>query len=196
MLKKILFNFLYSKNYKLKIILFFIITFFVYLISEITSFYLFFVNIGNETEYHSNILTINSILSGFSLTNLGILISISSDQLIEKLKGTDILNKRNILISQSICFGAISIMSSLMFVLNFNVPMLQKITNILYDYLFVVELTSLLLSIIYFLLSIKKMIQLLTYLYVPKRPYTYDKIQRIRKQMKESVNFTDNKDDS
>lgn len=186
---------IYSKNYRLNIFLFFIITLCIFLFGRFTHIYLFIINIGNESDYHSNILTINSILSGFSLTNLGILISISGDQLVEKLKGTDILVKRNILISHSICFGAISIMASLLFVLNINIQKAKNFTTMFYEYLFVVEIASLFLSIIYFLLSIKKMIQLLTYIYVPKKPYTCDKIDRLREQMKNSVNYSDDKDD-
>ena len=59
----------------------------------------------NIPEYHTNILTINSIFSGFALTNLGILLTMSDDQLIKKLEGTDILKKRNIVIGHSIIFG-------------------------------------------------------------------------------------------
>ena len=182
-------NLLYNKNYRRNIVIFFIITFCVFIIGETFHFYIFIINVGNEAQYHSNILTMNSILSGFSLTNLGILISISSDQLVEKLKGTDILIKRNTLISHSICFGSISIIASLLFVLNINIPLVPYLSTMFYNYLFTVEISSLFLSIVFFLLSIKKMIELLTYIYVPKKQYTCDKIERIQEQMKNSVKF-------
>lgn len=192
---KTLKDLLYNKNYRRNIVLFFIITFCVFLIGEISHFYLFIIDVGDETEYHSNILTMNSILSGFSLTNLGILISISSDQLVEKLKGTDILIKRNTLISHSICFGAISIMASLLFVLNINMPIASHLIDMFYNYLFTVEISSLFLSILFFLLSIKKMIELLTYIYIPKKQYTCDKIERIQEQMRNSVKVDNTEND-
>jgi hypothetical protein len=164
------------------------------MIGKTFHFYLFIINVGNESDYHSNILTINSVLSGFSLTNLGILISISGDQLVEKLKGTDILIKRNTLISHSICFGAISIVASLMFVLNINIEKFPAVTEFIYGYLFIIEITSMLLSITYFLLSVKKMIQLLTYIYIPKNQFTCEEITRIKEQMKNSVIRTDDID--
>jgi len=188
---KILRALIYNKNYRMNIILFFVITFCIFIFGKITDFYLFLVYIEDKSAYHSSILTINSILSGFSLTNLGILISISGDQLVEKLKGTDILIQRNTLISHSISFGAISILASLMFVLDINIPILEKLTVTIYEYLFIVEMLSLFLSIMFFLLSIKKMIQLLTYIYVPKKQYSYDKIKRIREQMKNSVKLSE-----
>lgn len=184
-------EFIYNQNYIQKIVLFLLFTVAIETISKITNYYLFLITIENTTNYHFNILTINSILSGFSLTNLGILISISGDQLVEKLKGTDILIKRNILISQSIIFGAISIFISLLFVLNININISKKVASILCDYFFFIEVFSLFLSITYFLLSIIKMIQLLSYIYIPKKPYTCDQIGRIREQMKNSVSHFD-----
>lgn len=61
----------YNKNYKSKIII-------VLLISVILGFIGYYKNVfifeypPNADDYHMNILTINSILSGFSLTNLGL----------------------------------------------------------------------------------------------------------------------------
>lgn len=64
----------------------------------------------NDTasKYHSNILIINSIINGFALTNLVILLKISDDKIIKKLDGTDILKKRNDIIEKSIVFGMVS----------------------------------------------------------------------------------------
>ena len=110
----------YNKNYKSKIII-------VLLISVILGFIGYYKNVfifeypPNADDYHMNILTINSILSGFSLTNLGILISISDAQLIKKLEGTDLLNKRNVVISYSIIFGSMSIVASLLFIFKINI---------------------------------------------------------------------------
>lgn len=162
------------------------------LIGNIGKVYVFKVDISNPVEYHFKVLTVNSILSGFSLTNLGILISISSDQLIEKLKGTDILMKRNILISYSIIFGAISIFLSLLFVVNIGIENDNTIINSIVHFLFITEIVSMFLSIIYFMLSIRKMIQLLSYIYIPQQKYTCDKIQRIKEQMENSVSKEEN----
>ena len=83
----------------------------------------------NSVDYHTDILTVNSIFCGFALTNLGILLTISDDQLIKKLEGTDILQKRNSVIGHSIIFGAISIFISMFWVLKINFNFLRKIFN-------------------------------------------------------------------
>lgn len=184
-------NFIYKKDYIWKIILLVLVSLAICLVGEFCEVYLFYVDISDKIEYHFNIITINSILSGFSLTNLGILISISSDQLIEKLKGTDILIKRNILISYSIVFGAISIFISLLFVLDFQVVIKGRIIEIWNNFLFIVEILSLILSVLYFLLSLRKMIQLLSYMYIPRERYTEEKIDRLKKSMEESVQRND-----
>ncbi len=182
----------YNKNYKSKIII-------VLLISVILGFIGYYKNVfifeypQNADDYHMNILTINSILSGFSLTNLGILISISDAQLIKKLEGTDLLNKRNVVISYSIIFGSMSIAASLLFIFKINIAgasifkndgVLFMFKNIVYT----IEMISLFLSIIYFMLSVKKMIQLLSHIYIPKKSYSKEKEEKIRKQMENNRN--------
>lgn len=187
-------KYLYKTNYTTKVMLVFLIALIVCIIGNVFDFYVFEVEITDPVEYHFKILTVNSILSGFSLTNLGILISVSGDQLIEKLKGTDILVKRNVLISYSIIFGAISIIISLVFVVNINLKINDTLKIYLDNFMFILEMLSLYLSIIYFLLSVRKMIQLLSYIYIPKKVYTCDKINKIKKQMEESVNFEEDDD--
>ncbi len=180
-------KYLYKKNYYIKVCFVLIISLLICLIGNIFHVYIFVINIRDPIEYHFKILTVNSILSGFSLTNLGILISVSGDQLVEKLKGTDILLKRNTLISYSIIFGSVSIFISLLFVVNINININSVFSTYIGNYFFILEMLSLFISIIYFLLSVRKMIQLLSYLYVPKKIYTCDKVIKIKQQMEDSV---------
>lgn len=179
----------YEKDYKFKIIVVFIFTMLMCIVGCFTEYYLVPMPTLKVTEYHMGILTINSILSGFSLTNLGILISISDDQLVKKLEGTDILIKRNVVISHSIIFGAISIGLSFLFVLNLNLSILGfmgKWLAFIKCFVFNLEIVSLCISIFYFLISIKKMIQLLSYIYVPKITYTSEKQERLKNQIEAS----------
>lgn len=184
-------EYLYNKNYTFKVILVLIISLIVCLIGNIFHFYLFVINISDPIEYHFKILTINSILSGFSLTNLGILISVSGDQLIEKLKGTDILVKRNILISYSIIYGSFSIFISLIFVVNIDIKLNKVLLGYISNYFLILEMFTLFLSIVYFLLSVRKIIQLLSYIYIPKKTYTPEKYNRIKQQMEDSIKPAD-----
>lgn len=139
------------------------------------------------SQYHLNILTINSIFCGFALTNLGILLSITDDQLVKKLEGTDILQKRNIVMAHSIIFGSISIFISMFWVLkinfNFFTYFLGNKLEVIKEFLFYMEIFTLIFSILYFILSIKKMIELLSLIHVPKRRYTDEQIEEMRKKI-------------
>ena len=141
--------------------------------------------IENIVDYHMDILTVNSIFCGFALTNLGILLSISDDQLIKKLEGTDILQKRNVVIGHSIIFGAVSIFISMFWIMKVNFGFLgiflnRKILNMLEEFFFYVEIFSLVVSILYFILSIKKMIELLSLLHVPRKRYSEKQIEDMK----------------
>ena len=142
----------------------------------------------NIPEYHTNILTINSIFSGFALTNLGILLTMSDDQLIKKLEGTDILKKRNIVIGHSIIFGAISIFISVFWVLKINLGFFLAIIGkkyflVIREFFFYIEIISLVISIFYFLLSVEKMIQLLNLLHIPRKRSTDKQVDELKKRI-------------
>lgn len=175
-------GYLYKNNYVTKILVIIIFSGLLCLLSNGWNYNLIRMPNKNIVEYHINILTINSIFSGFALTNLGILLSITDDQLIKKLEGTDILQKRNIVIAQSIIFGAISIFLSMFWVLKVNLDFLKlflknNMVKIMQEFLFYLEIFSMVISILYFILSIKKMIELLSLVHVPKKRYSDEQIE-------------------
>ena len=187
-------KFVYKQNYTAKFLLLGVLACTFCVLSR--SFDFRIINIPSEdvVNYHTSILTINSIFCGFSLTNLGILLSINNEELVKKLNGTDILQKRNIVIGHSIIFGATSIFISMLWIIRVDVKLfmdgqISKMLEILKEFLFYVEIFSLIISILYFMLSIKKMIEILALIYAPRKKYSdkqtedmKDKIFR-RKQM-------------
>lgn len=184
-------KFIYKQNYIIKLIWLMIISLLLCLLSYFTGYVVIPQPINDIASYHSNILTINSIFSGFALTNLGILISITDDQLIKKLEGTDILRKRNIVIGHSIIFGAVSIFISMFWVLKVNISFLNGILGIkiikeLQEFFYYLEVFSLIISILYFLLSIKKMIELLELIHVPKQRYSEQQIEEMKNKINKS----------
>jgi len=111
-------------------------------------------------------------------------LSITDDQLVKKLEGTDILQKRNIVIGHSIIFGAVSIFLSMFWVLRVNFNFLNKrMLDIMKEWLFYIEIFSLVISILYFILSIKKMIELLSLIHVPRKRYTADQITKMKRKI-------------
>ena len=150
-------RFVYKQNYIVKLIVLSIFSGILCVVSHMMNYSFIYMPSKDITGYHIDILTVNSIFCGFALTNLGILLSITDDQLVKKLEGTDILQKRNIVIGHSIIFGAVSIFLSMFWVLRVNFNFLNKrMLDIMKEWLFYIEIFSLVISILYFILSIKK----------------------------------------
>lgn len=144
-------------------------------------------------NYHIQVLTISSVFCGFSLTNLTLLIEVHDEKLIKKLKGTDILQKRNMSISYSILYGAISAFLSVFWVLRINVDLIKKIistggVDLLKEFFFNVEIVSLLLCIICFMISSKKMIDLVSLIHKPERKMSNQEVARHKAELQESEN--------
>lgn len=180
-------KFIYKQNYVTKLV---ILALFSVLLCSASHFLNYnFIHMPKKdiAEYHIDILTVNSIFSGFALTNLGILLSVTDDQLIKKLEGTDILQKRNIVIGNSIIFGAVSIFLSMFWVLKINLSFIEKIagkwTEILKEFFYYMEIFSLVISVLYFILSIKKMIELLSLIHVPKKRYTNEQVEDMKNKI-------------
>lgn len=189
-------KFLYKENYFCKLFLLGILAILSCILYMWKGYEIVPMPTENIEQYHSDILTINSIFSGFALTNLGILLTISDAIIVKKLQGTDILPKRNIVIAHSIIFGLVSIMISVFFVFDFNVSFIGKyiqedIKDFIRRWLFSVEIGALILSIAYFMLSIQKMLQILSRIYETKRTYSDEKVSNLKKQISEGTKWDD-----
>ena len=180
-------KFVYKQNYSTKIVILAIFSVFLCILAHFFNYEFIYMPSKDISEYHINILTVNSIFSGFALTNLGILLSITDDQLIKKLEGTDILQKRNIVIGHSIIFGAVSIFISMFWVLKINLNFVEAFIgeriNLIKEFFYYIEIFSLVISILYFILSIKKMIELLTIIHVPRKKYTDEKVEEMKEKI-------------
>ena len=134
------------------------------------------IGLANITEdFHMNLLTVNSIFCGFELTNLGILVSLASDNAIQKLRGTQVLQRRNRLVLLSVSFCTLSMVTALFFILNIDKTCFCfKYGSFVVNYIFKVEIFSLILGIAFFIGTVKKMIDMIYfnivgYLFLEKR---------------------------
>lgn len=122
---------------------------------------------ADNSEIHFDLLTVSSIIGGFMFTSLGLLLSVSEYSIIKKLNETSIMSKKNGRIIKGLTFNMVSIFISLIFILklekvlivfdkilksiNFNI----SIYGFLINYLAILGLICLVMSFIYFSLSIK-----------------------------------------
>lgn len=120
-----------------------------------------------------NLLTVNSIIAGFIFTNLGLLISISQHEVIQKLRCTTIIERKNSRMMTGLVFHIIVIFIALSFI--FDVPkcfiLIDKVLKVLkiniiistflIDLLAIFEIVCLVIGILHFTLSIRDIHSLL-----------------------------------
>lgn len=130
-------------------------------------------NSDNIIDYQLSLFTISSVFAGFSFTELGILLSLMSEELIRRLKGTNIITKKSENIVNSIIYFCISGIFSLMFVIGFNSVIFkylykfnEKISQQSVDgVLFTCGVCYILFGIIYFIISSKGVYELIKKIY-------------------------------
>lgn len=133
-----------------------------------------FITIPSSEEMVSrqiDYITISTVFAGFSFTALGLLLGLSSEKLIEKIKNTNIIMDKVGRIISSIVFFILSVVVSLFFVLGLggsligNSDVLSVIDNILY----VLSVGYLIGGIAYFIYAVYELYDLV------KRVYGYNK---------------------
>lgn len=112
-----------------------------------------FETLNVETEFHINILTINSIFAGFLFTSLGIMISILDKERISKLDKAGYMDNYFNAIYIGLFFHVLSISMSLLMIIT---PGIDS-----YNFLIKMEQTSLFMGITFFIKSIINVLQII-----------------------------------
>lgn len=148
------------------------------------------VNVPGENsmlDFQFNIITIVSVFAGFSFTVLGLLISMSSTDAMEKLRETNILSNSCKVITNSIIFFLLSFFVSLYYVLGINnylrklvravkgsIALFEQIDQILFLY----GILLMIIGILLFAFSVYKMVVLMNYIF-------NDNKKRVQKTLKD-----------
>lgn len=139
-----------------------------------------FISIPESTEMISiqmDYITISTVFAGFSFTALGMILGLSSEKLIEKIKNTNIIMDKVGRIILSIVFFILSVSISLIFVLGINDfwGKYEKIIPITDNILYILGVGYMIIGIGYFVYSVYELYDLL------KRIYGYNKIASTKK---------------
>ena len=102
-------------------------------------------------EFQFNLFTVTSVMEGFSFTTLGIILGLSSEPIIKKLKGTTILAKKCESTAKSIFFFIFSGIISLLFI--FGIFELEYISKTI-KHFYILGVLFLILGFIYFIKSV------------------------------------------
>lgn len=121
-------------------------------------------------DYQFNLITINTVFAGFSFTVLGILISLASTEMMQRLKETTILIKQCENIADSIAMFIISSISSLWFITGmYSTGMyrlcarikIEKLHSYIVEMLYTFEIGYLMYGILLFIVSVRGMVILM-----------------------------------
>ena len=110
-----------------------------------------------------NLLTVSTVFAGFSFTVLGLIISLSDTSVLKNLKETSFLRSYCSIVVRSIAYFLISAAISLYFILEIHIWIesffKKDITDYTVNFPYVLGILFLLLGIIFFCKSVRKLIQ-------------------------------------
>lgn len=139
-------------------------------------------------DFQLNIITIVTVFAGFSFSVLGLLISLSSAKIIEKLSETSILEESCKIITKSIIVFMLTFFLALYFISGAYL-FIEKTINLNRSFIYSLEVGYLLFGIIIFLHSVYRMVYMLHYIFADNKKNVSEKKQKYE----ESENMIINK---
>jgi hypothetical protein len=139
------------------------------------------IAITTEESFHFSLITVNALFGGFLYTNYSLLIGLIDNATVEKVKNTNIIQKRNAHILKGIIYATISVIAGL-YVVVFK-PGCSFIQKLLYSFALNAELVFMAFLIVYFLLSLREMNILINAVHSPKGKKTEKEINDIREKI-------------
>lgn len=140
------------------------------------------------TDRQIDFITISTVFAGFSFTALGLLLGLSSEKLIERIKNTSIItNKVNRIITSIILF-ILSVIVSLFFILGINESIVKELSlqDSVNNFIYVIGVGYLIFGIIYFTYSVYELYDLIKRVYSFNRSNISSQIEKVREEMEKN----------
>ena len=149
------------------------------LFSSLTRFSV--ISVPVDSDFHFNLITVNALFGGFLYTNYSLLIGVLDNPLIDRVKNTNIISKRNSHILHGIIYATISVIAGLAFIL---LPHSQsKCFWYINCLLLNIEIVFMAFLILYFVLSLIEMNTLVSSLSKPKNKKSEAEIDQIKNEV-------------
>lgn len=71
------------------------------------------VSIPTDSNFHFSMMTVNALFGGFLYSNYGMLVGLLDNDTIQKIKGTDIMTRRNTQVLCGIVYATLSVVCGL-----------------------------------------------------------------------------------
>lgn len=136
--------------------------------------------ISEDKSFHFSLITVNAIFGGFLYTNYSLLVGLLDNPIINKVRNTNIITKRNNHILKGVVYATISAISGLYLVL---IPK-AKSNIIFYSFMQYAEIVFMVFLIIYFMISIYEMSVLVKSVNSPNGKKSEEEIDNLIKQIK------------
>lgn len=140
-----------------------------------------------DVSFHFNLITVNALFGGFLYTNYSLLLGLLDNSIVEKVKHTKIINKRNSHILKGILYATISVAAGLYLVLTpTDGPFVQEVIRYFMENAEIVFMAFL---IFYFLLSLKEMNVLISAIHNTNGAKTNEEIKELKEKLGKKRNF-------
>lgn len=149
---------------------------------------------NSMSDRQIDFITISTVFAGFSFTALGLLLGLSSEKLIERIKNTSIIAGKVNRIITSIIFFILSVVISLFFVLGVNESIFGN-TSLLdsaNSFIYVIGVGYLISGIAYFVYSVYELYDLIKRVYSFNRSNTSSQIQKAKEEMEKNKKALEN----
>lgn len=148
--------------------------------------------VGRQIDF----ITISTVFVGFSFTALGLLLGLSSEKLIERVKNTNIILGKVDRIINSIVFFMLSVIVSLYFVMGLNDSLIKGVVvsdganNVVY----ILGIGYLITGIIYFVYSVYELYDLIKQIYSFNRNNNEKQIEKAKEEFEKNFESLRNAD--
>lgn len=143
---------------------------------------------NSMSDRQIDFITISTVFAGFSFTALGLLLGLSSEKLIERIRNTSIIAGKVNRIITSIIFFILSVVISLYFVLGINESIFGN-TSLLDGanrFIYVIGVGYLISGIAYFVYSVYELYDLIKRVYSFNRSNISSQIQKAKEEMEKN----------
>lgn len=140
-----------------------------------------FIVIPTESEFHFGLMTVNALFGGFLYSNYGLLVGLLDNDTIQKVKGTNIMVRRNAQVLAGIAYATLSVACGL------YICLAGMRDGIAYEWLFCLmingEVAFMIAAIVFYLLSLVEMNCLVKALYHTRDTMGERRIKELKKEI-------------
>ncbi len=139
------------------------------------------VSIPMDSAFHFSLMTVNALFGGFLYSNYGMLVGLLDNDTIQKVKGTDIMTRRNAQVLRGIVYAALSVVCGLYITLIGTQT--ASIWAWIYCWMINGEVVFMIAAMAFYLLSLKEMNQLVKALYKTGKHLSRSEVTEMKKKV-------------